>query len=177
VTAEATGPTDNATTWLSDEEQALWRRLLSVESRLQDRLDQELREAHGVTLAEYGVLVHLFDARPDGLRMSELAERLLLSRSGLTRRIDSMVRSGLVTRRSCPADGRGSLGELTEAGATTLVAAAPTHVAGVKRYLIDALGGDLGGLAVGLKRVERALDGGHAGGLSPGAAPEGLQPG
>ena len=143
--------------WLTDDEQSVWRQLLCVESHLQDRLDVELREAHGLTLAEYGVLVNLSEAAPQGLRMSELAERLLLSRSGLTRRVDSMVRAGLVERRSCPADGRGAYALLTATGANRLEQAAPTHVAGVRRYLIDALGGDLSGLADGLSRVQAAL--------------------
>src|SRR5579875_1871375 len=145
------------THWLNDEEQAVWRQLLCVESHLQDRLDVELREGHGLSLAEYGVLVILSEAGPLGLRMSDLADRLLLSRSGLTRRIDGMVRAGLVERRSCPADGRGSYASLTPAGAARLEEAAPTHVAGVRRYLIDALGGDLSGLASGLARIQAAL--------------------
>lgn len=143
--------------WLSDDEQAVWRHLLSVQSRLQDRLDQELREGHKLTLAEYGVLVNLSESGPGGIRMSELAERLLLSRSGLTRRVDSMVRAGLVERRSCPADGRGAMALLTKAGRNRLAEAAPTHVAGVRRYLIDTLGGDLSGLSSGLERIDQAL--------------------
>ena len=143
--------------WLTGEEQTVWRRLLCVETQLEDRLDQELREAHKLSLSEYGVLVHLSEAGPGGLRMSDLAERLLLSRSGLTRRIDTMVRAGLVERRSCPADGRGAMASLTRDGEARLAEAAPTHVAGVRRYLIDALGGDLTGLARGLARVEDAL--------------------
>ena len=145
------------TEWLSDDEQALWRRLLAVESRLQDRLDRDLRQHHGLTLAEYGVLVHLSEAGPDGLRMSELADRLLLSRSGLTRRFDTMVRAGLVERRSCPADGRGAMAHLTAQGAALLDEAAPTHVTGVRQYLIDPLADHLDGLRDGLEEVERAL--------------------
>jgi len=143
--------------WLNYEEQKTWRRLLAVECRLRDRLDQDLRSAHGMTLNDYGVLVHLSEAVGGYLRMSELADRLLLSRSGLTRRIDGLVRDGLVIRRACPADGRGSFAELTKAGMDLLQEAAPTHVAGVRRYLIDALGG-LGGLNEGLSRVETALE-------------------
>lgn len=143
--------------WLTDEEQGVWRQLLCVESQLRDRLDQELRDTNKLSLAEYGVLVHLSEAGPEGLRMSELAERLLLSRSGLTRRIDTMVRAGLVERRSCPDDGRGAVASLTREGEDRLAEAAPTHVAGVRRYLIDALGGDLDGLGRGLARVEAAL--------------------
>ncbi len=144
--------------WLSDEEQAVWRRLLIVEAHLQDRLDRELRAAHGLTLAEYEVLVHLSEAGECGARMSDLADRLLLSRSGLTRRIDAMVRSGLVERRSCPADGRGALALLTPLGLSRLAEAAPTHVAGVRKYLMDPLQGDLRGLAAGLARVEEVLE-------------------
>ena len=144
--------------WLSTGEQELWRRLLSVESRLQERLDGELREAHRLNLGEYAVLVHLSEAGPGGLRMSDLADLLLLSRSGLTRRIDALVKAGLVGRRSCPNDGRGSMAQLTSLGAQRLAEAAPTHVAGVRRYLIDALGADIGGLARGLDRIEDALD-------------------
>lgn len=149
--------------WLTADEQTVWRRLLAVETRLQERLDQELREAHQLGLAEYGVLVHLSEAPPGGMRMSDLAERLLLSRSGLTRRIDTMVRAGLVERRSCPADGRGSMALLTRAGTARLADAAPTHVAGVRRYLIEALSGDLSGLSSGLERVEGALDAARSG--------------
>lgn len=145
--------------WLSDEEQSVWRRLLGVQQMLEERLDEELREAHGLTAAEYGVLVHLSEAGAGGLRMSELAERVLLSRSGLTRRVDGMVRAGLVERRSCPADGRGALAILTRRGAARLAEAAPTHIAGVRRYLIDPLAGRLGALSAGLEQVETALGG------------------
>jgi DNA-binding MarR family transcriptional regulator len=145
--------------WLSEDEQTVWRRLLGVQQLLEERLDQELREAHGLTLAEYGVLVHLSEAGPDGLRMSDLAERLLLSRSGLTRRFDGLVRAGLVERRSCPADGRGAMALLTRRGADRLAEAAPTHITGVRRYLIDPLEGRLGALSSGLEQVETALGG------------------
>lgn len=90
------------------------------------------------------------------MRMFELAERVFLSRSGLTRRVDGLCRHGLVARRAYPGDGRGQLAELTAAGLERLRTAAPTHAAGVRRYLIDALG-DLSGLAAGLARIEDAL--------------------
>jgi DNA-binding MarR family transcriptional regulator len=144
------------TLWLTDAEQQVWRRLLAVECRLRERLDQDLRTAHGLSLNDYEVLVHLSE-EPDGsVRMSDLADRLLISRSGLTRRVDGLVRDGWVARRACPKDGRGSLAELTPAGLELLRESAPTHVAGVRRYLIDALG-NLDGLASGLARIERAL--------------------
>lgn len=143
--------------WLTDAEQQVWRHLLVVECRLRERLDQDLRNSHGLSLNDYEVLVHLSEAAEGSLRMSDLAERLLISRSGLTRRVDGLVRDGWVIRRACPKDGRGSLAELTPAGLQLLREAAPTHVAGVRQYLIDALG-SLDGLASGLARVERALE-------------------
>ena len=158
--------TEEPTAWLSEREQQVWRRLLAVDGMLQDRLDRDLRNAHGLTLGDYGVLVHLSEAEDGSLRMSELAERLLLSRSGLTRRVDRLVRDGLVARRACPDDGRGSMADLTPAGFDALDAAAPTHVAGVRRYLIDALGG-VEDLDRGLGRVERALGVGPQEGADP----------
>lgn len=142
--------------WLDDDEESVWRQLLSVQSELRERLDSELRAAHGLSLGDYGVLVHLSEASQDGLRMSDLADRLLLSRSGLTRRIDAMARCGLVERVACPDDGRGSMARLTPEGAAKLAEAAPTHVAGVRRYLIDPLE-DLGALRDGLVVIQAAL--------------------
>jgi DNA-binding MarR family transcriptional regulator len=159
--SSATPPPSHAAApvkWLSAEEQQVWRALLCTEARLQERLDQELRSGHGLSMADYGVLVHLSEGPAEGMRMSELAQLLTLSRSGLTRRIDSLVRAGLVARRSCPFDGRGTMAQLTDAGRQRLEEAAPTHVTGVRRYLVDALGGDLSGLASGLARVAAALD-------------------
>lgn len=146
--------------WLDQGEQEVWRRLLAAEARLRDRLDRDLREGHGLSLGDYDVLVHLSEAPGRCLRMSELADRLLLSRSGLTRRVDGLVREGWVARRACPDDRRGSLAELTDLGFEVLRHAAVTHVAGVRRYLVDALGA-LGGMAAlsrGLEPVERALE-------------------
>jgi DNA-binding MarR family transcriptional regulator len=144
--------------WLTDWEQQVWRHLLSVDSLLRERLDAELRVGHNLSLGDYAVLVHLAEGDPGGMRMSDLADRLLLSRSGLTRRVDSLVKAGLVERRTCPSDRRGSMAQLTEAGLARLNEAAPTHVAGVRRYLINALG-DLSGLAAGLDRIECAVRG------------------
>jgi DNA-binding MarR family transcriptional regulator len=143
--------------WLTAEEQKVWRHLLAVQSRVLDRLDEELRLSHGLTLGDYGVLVHLSEAGADGLRMSELAVRSLLSRSGLTRRVDALARNGLVERRACPADGRGALAILTPLGAEKLSEAAPTHVAGVRRYLIDVVS-DISALEEELSRISAALD-------------------
>jgi DNA-binding MarR family transcriptional regulator len=104
------------------------------------------------------VLVNLSEAPERSLRMAELAERLRLSPSGLTRRLDGLVRDGMVERRKCPSDGRGSLARLTDDGMAWLEAAAPTHVAGVRRYFVDPLdGAQRQALAESLAVIEAAL--------------------
>ena len=94
---------------------------------------------HGLTLAEYEVLAIISDAGDDGLRMQELAETLHLSPSGVTRRVDGMVRQGLVVRRQCSDDRRGSYAMLTDDGWNRLREAAPTHVRGVRTHFVDRL--------------------------------------
>ena len=127
------------TRWLDADEQHLWRAWIRAHTRMVARLDAELQAAHGLSFADYEVLVNLSEAPERSLRMAELAERLRLSPSGLTRRLDGLVGEGLVERRKCPSDGRGSLARLTDAGFACLEAAAPTHVAGVRRYFVDPL--------------------------------------
>lgn len=125
--------------WLDDDEQRAWRAFLQASTRLFERLDAELEAGAGLSLADYEILAHLAEA-PGGMRMTDLAGRALVSRSGLTRRVDRLACSGLVDRRACPTDRRGVLAVLTEAGRARLEAAAPTHVAGVRRHFIDAVG-------------------------------------
>jgi DNA-binding MarR family transcriptional regulator len=104
------------------------------------------------------VLVQL-SAMPDrSLRMSELADRLVTSKSGLTYQITQLERAGLVARRSCPSDVRGVFAELTDQGMDVLRAAAPGHVAAVRDALIDVLEPEqLDQMAVGLGEVARRL--------------------
>jgi len=151
--------TSGSRLWLDPVEQDVWRRLLATEARLKDRLDRELRAEHGLSLGDYDVLVHLSEAPQRCLRMSDLADRLLLSRSGLTRRVDGLVRGGWVVRKACPNDRRGSLAQLTDLGFEVLKHAAVTHVSGVRRYLVDAIepAGGMAALGKGLESVERAL--------------------
>lgn len=154
--------------WLSEPEEKVWRQLLEVHARLIARLDGELRRTHGLSLADYDVLVALSEAPDGSLRMTELAARVLVSPSGLTRRVDRMAHSGLVRRSACPSDGRGALASITPAGRGSLNQAAPTHVGGVRRYLLEPIGGSaLEGLGNGLAGVERALDVGPARGPAP----------
>ncbi len=147
--------------WLDPDEQRTWRGLLAAQARLRARLEDELVRAHGISLGDYAVLVNLSETPGRSMRMAELASRLALSPSGLTRRIDGLVRQAMVARQACPSDGRGSLAVLTDIGLARLADAAATHVAGVRRYLIDPLAGPaLAALAAGIAAVEEALDGG-----------------
>jgi DNA-binding MarR family transcriptional regulator len=106
---------------------------------LVDRLDAELLEAHDLSLASYEILVVLAEEPAGTMRMNQLADRALISRSRLTHLVDRLVERGLVERRPCPSDRRGVNAVLTADGRALLEAAAPTHVAGVRHYVIDPL--------------------------------------
>jgi DNA-binding MarR family transcriptional regulator len=118
---------------------AAWRAFLEAHARILEVLARELREEESLPLAWYDVLVQLQEA-PDGrLRMQELAEAVLLSKSGLTRLVDRMERMGLVRRAACPDDRRGILAELTEAGLDTLRRTSSTHLRGVEEHFASHL--------------------------------------
>ena len=103
------------TKWLSPREMRGWRAYAETNNHLLAALEADL-SPHGLTLGDYEVLIHLSEAPERSLRMSDLAGKLRLSPSGITRRIDGLVRSGLVERRQCPTDRRGSNAVLTEIG-------------------------------------------------------------
>jgi DNA-binding MarR family transcriptional regulator len=123
--------------WLDDEEQDAWRAFLDGWKGLEHRLDADLKAAHGITLADYEILVHLSDQDDHRLLMSELADLLLTSRSRLTYRIDRLEKERLVDRRPCEEDGRSIWAVLTPAGLALLKEAASLHVNGVRELLVD----------------------------------------
>lgn len=127
------------TQWLSDEEQRHWRAWLSASTLLYDRLNRELQAQHGLTMADYEILVRLSESPDRRMRMSDLAEVTLSSRSRLSHQIDRMVKAGLVERQQCEQDRRGAFAALTDDGWQTLVAAAPDHVGSVREHLVDRL--------------------------------------
>lgn len=148
-----------ASPWLTESEMRAWRAMISTSVALIAVLDTELKSAHGLSMGDYEVLVHLSDAPAHQLRMTELASKLHLSPSGITRRIDGLVRDGLVERHQCPTDRRGSNAVLTDLGFARLRDAAPTHLAGVRRHFIDRLAPDqLDALADALDSVDISAD-------------------
>lgn len=125
--------------WLTEPQQQLWRNWLAASTLLPDRLSRDLQEAHDITLADYEILVRLSESPEREVRMSELAEKTLSSRSRLSHQIDRMEQAGLVSRRMCTEDRRGQWCSLTDVGYKLLVKAAPTHVASVRQHLVDVL--------------------------------------
>jgi DNA-binding MarR family transcriptional regulator len=125
--------------WLTDDQQRAWRGLLQMSSRLDARLNRDLQQASGLSLADYDVLVLLTEA-PDGrLRMFQLMEDLQWEQSRLSHHIARMQRRGLVAREDCTTDKRGAFVVLTHAGRDAIEKAAPGHVDLVRRMVFDGL--------------------------------------
>lgn len=125
--------------WLDEREQRTWRAFLRVNSLIQESLDRELRRHNGLSLIEYGTLVHLSEAPGQRLRMSELADSVIVSKSRLTHQIGRLERDGYVRRENCVEDRRGFWAVLTPKGEHSLAAAAPGHVAQVRGLLFDRI--------------------------------------
>lgn len=125
--------------WLTPVELDAWRSFLRAHARVTRVLDAELSAECELPLGSYEVLLHLNEAPDRSLRMTDLADRVLLSRSGLTRLVDRLEKEGLIERRSCPSDLRGTLAVLTDAGYRRLRAAAPIHLRGVREHMVDLL--------------------------------------
>jgi DNA-binding MarR family transcriptional regulator len=125
------------TLWLDQPQQRAWRAFLVGTTLLMDRLDRDLREQHGLSMPEYEILVRLSEAEGHRLRMATLADSVSHSRSRVTHTVARMEQAGLVARDACVSDGRGVEAVLTDHGRRTLEEAAPTHVAGVRRFLVD----------------------------------------
>jgi DNA-binding MarR family transcriptional regulator len=125
--------------WLDAEEQKAWRAWLYSAQLLLDRLDRELTHQTGISHAYYEILVALSETEGRMLRMSELADRCLSSRSRLSHAVSRLEERGWVRRQVCADDGRGQLAVLTDEGFAALEAAAPIHVESVRTHLFDQL--------------------------------------
>jgi len=126
--------------WLDPGEMRAWRAFIDGSQRLLEVLNRELSDAHGLSLADYRILVLLSEAESQAMRMSDLADGIVASRSRLTHQIRRLEAAGIVTRQECVDDKRGVLAILTAEGRRRLEAAAPTHLEGVRKHLIDQLG-------------------------------------
>jgi len=127
------------TRWLGPEEQKAWRSFLESHAQLMAVLGRELQTDSGLSSQDYAVLVNLSE-RPDGvMRAFELGRELAWEKSRLSHHVARMVERGLVSRRRCPSDRRGSFVAITRRGRRALEAAAPGHVASVREHFIDLL--------------------------------------
>lgn len=123
----------------TERELAAWRGLLQAHAGVTRDLDAQMHAEHGLSLSAYEVLIFLADAPDQQLRMAELSNRVLLSRSGCTRLVDRLVELGYVTRFAAECDGRGMYAQLTETGSTAIDAARKTHRSGVREHFLNHL--------------------------------------
>ncbi|MGZ8647650.1 MAG: MarR family winged helix-turn-helix transcriptional regulator [Solirubrobacteraceae bacterium] len=135
-----TDTTTEAVRELAPEELGAWRGLLRVHSALVKALDAELLAEHDLPLTSYEVLINLQAAPDRRRRMAELAEGVLLSRSGMTRLVDRLERDGLIERDACTEDGRGMFAVLTDKGEELLSHARRTHLDGVRERFLQHFG-------------------------------------
>jgi len=130
------------TRWLTEQEQRAWRGLLRMTSQLNARMNRELQEQYGISLADYDVLVVLSEAPAGRLRVFEIADTLAWEQSRVSHQLARMQRRGLVTRQECQTDARGAFVVLAEAGRGAIELAAPAHVETVRQLVFDGLGRD-----------------------------------
>jgi DNA-binding MarR family transcriptional regulator len=146
------------TRWLTDDEQHVWRAYLDVTRLLLDRLQRQLVEDSSLSLPEYEILVQLSETPGRQMRMSELAELVVNSRSRLTHAVARLEQRGLVVRDPCPDDGRGVLCRLSDLGFELLVEAAPGHVEAVRGIMFDPLtASDVVALGVAMDKIRAGL--------------------
>ena len=125
--------------WLDEDEQRVWRGFLRVNAWIYDELERDLRARDGLSLIEYGILAHLSESPEQRMRMRDLAEAVIVSKSRLSHQIARLERDGHVRRENCEDDRRGLWAVLTETGAATLGQAAPSHASRVRTLMFDRL--------------------------------------
>jgi DNA-binding MarR family transcriptional regulator len=151
------GQNATAPRWLNAAEMKAWRRYIIASRRLLEALDSDL-EGHDLSMADYEILAQLSDAPERKMRMSELAEIALLSRSRLSHRMKVMEKAGWVKREACPSDKRGYFAVMTAKGWKAIVAAAPDHVESVRTRFVDHLSkADQEVIAAIFNRIEDSL--------------------
>ncbi|MBC2906575.1 MarR family winged helix-turn-helix transcriptional regulator [Streptomyces cupreus] len=150
------------TRWLTPEEQRAWRAYIGAALLLEDALDRQLQHDAGMPHMYYSILSNLSESPERRLRMTDLAERLKITRSRLTYAVARLEKDGLVRREECRWDKRGSVAALTDEGMTVLERTAPGHVATVRAALFDHLTPEqVGQLEEIFSGVTQALQGGE----------------
>lgn len=142
VSAEAAPAAEepaDATRWLTEEEQRIWRSYVHASTLLEDHLDRQLQRDAGMPHIYYGLLVGLAEAPHRRLRMTQLAEKSKITRSRLSHAIARLEKNGWVRREDCPDDKRGQFAVLTDAGGEVLQRTAPGHVAAVRQAVFERL--------------------------------------
>jgi DNA-binding MarR family transcriptional regulator len=146
--------------WLDETEARAWRGYMRMRTLLHAQILRDLAREAGLSGPDYDVLSNVSEAPGRRARLGDLAARMAWSRSRLSHHITRMERRGLVTREDCTSDGRGAFVVLTDAGWRAIRAAAPGHVASVRRHFIDLLSRDqLDALAEISRTVVRELGG------------------
>ena len=128
--------------WLTEDEQRAWRGLLQMTSQLNARMNRQLQDDYGVSLADYDVLVALSEAPEGRLRVFEIAGALAWEQSRVSHQLARMQRRGLVARQECQADALGAFAVLTDVGRAAIERAAPAHVETVRELVFDGLSRD-----------------------------------
>ena len=143
--------------WLTPSEESAWRKYIVASRRLLEALDDDLA-ANGLSLSDYEILVHLSDAKDRMLRMSDLAEKTILSKSRLSHRIKYMEGKGWVERQKCDSDKRGTWAVMTSKGWNAIVKAAPDHVTSIRKRFIDQISkADQANIEAAFEKVEKVL--------------------
>lgn len=141
---------------------APWRAFLEAHARVSRRLDEELRAEHDLSLAEYEALVSIAQSPGRRIRMRQLSDRVILSKSGVTRLIDRLVADGLVERSACLADARGAEAVLTDDGLTRLRSASRTHLRGITEHFLEPLDDtDIVALEAAMRAISVSAGPGH----------------
>lgn len=127
---------------LDDKHLAAWRAFITAHATLIDFINRRMLEADVIPLHWYDVLIEVYEAPERRLRLSELARKVVLSKSGLTRLVDKLVEAGLLERQSSPEDGRGAYAVLTDTGLEVMRKAWPVYAQGIHDYFAQHLSAD-----------------------------------
>lgn len=147
-----------ATKWLSPQEMDAWLAFIETTGDLMKAIERDLAE-FGLDRGDYQLLAMLSESEDQQMRMCDLADRLRLTRSGLTRRMEGVLKKKLVTRIQSTEDGRVAFAQLTTKGFDLLKTAAPSHLESVRRLMIDLLSpAEIKAFATGFKKISTNLN-------------------